>query len=313
MKKLTLLLIVFVGAISLHFIADDLARFGTNQEEFKVNLINLATYKEFPGFKFYYSQSIKKACMSIPVAEQSAAAKSIGKMVKTFVMSTNFKTDYEKNLVQVLESTDRNSAELKEKYDNDYNNNLNSIQENIKVPGFADQMFAIQATLLESNKKALEEISGKDLTEASEEDKRTIKAVQNVYKQGIVQSEGIMKIKHLFKSNPAEFSKQYAKIVAEQALEGAINEAILSNETLLATAQEKKDYKANIKSQLQQFLDESSDVDFGAKTIKSQSGGEEFVNENYKKKPLIWKQCFRIGKPATMAFREIAQEWIREL
>lgn len=313
MKKLTLLSALFIGVFSLHFTFDDLTRYGTNQEEFKSQLTTMATFKEFPGFKFYYSPTIKKACMRIPAAEQAGAAKTLGKIVKTLVMSTGFKTDYEKSLIQNLRNTDRNSAEMKEKYETDYNSNLESIQSMSKIPEFTNQLFAMQEASAEGNKKALAEMNAKDLSSASVEEAKMIKSLQNVYKRGIDNSEAILKIKPLLKSNPAEFNKQYAKIMAEQSVQSEIDGNKDENERIMAEAAEKKDYKANIKSQLQQFLDESADVDFGAKILKQANGREDFESEGYREKSRIWKQCYRIGKPATMAFREIAQEWMKEL
>jgi hypothetical protein len=313
MKTLRLLTTLLIGALSLHFTSDDLSRFGTTQEEFKNHLINLASYKEFPGFKFYYSQPIKKACMSIPASEQASAAKVLGKMVKAFVMNAGFKADYEKSLVQNLRITDRSSAEMKEKFQTDYNSNLESIQSMIKMPDVINQLFAIQESTAETSKKALDNMNAKDLSNASAEEVKLIKSMQKVFKQGIDNAEAILKIKPLLKTNPSEFSKQYAHIVAEQSVQSEIDANKEENEKIIADANEKKEYKANIKSQLQQFLAESADVDFGAKIVKQSSGFEDFENEVYREKSRIWKQCFRIGKPATTAFREIAQEWMKEL
>lgn len=313
MKKLTLLSAILIGVISLHFTFDDLVRYGTNQEEFKSQLTTMATFKEFPGFKFYYSPYIKKACMSIPAAEQASAAKALGKMVKTFVMAANFKTEYEKSLVQNLRSTDRNSAEMKEKYETDYNSNLESIQTMSKMQEFTTQIFSMHEASVDGNKKALEDMNTKDLSNASAEEAKMIKSLKVMYKRGIENSEAILKIKPLLKSNPAEFNKQYAKIMAEQSVQTEIDGNKENNEQMMAEAAEKKDYKANIKSQLQQFLDESADVDFGAKVVKQANGREDFESDSYREKSRIWKQCYRIGKPATTAFREVAQEWIKEL
>ncbi|MBA4851729.1 hypothetical protein [Emticicia sp. BO119] len=313
MKKLTLLFVLLIGVVSLHFTFDDLNRFGTNQEEFKSQITLLASFKEFPGFKFYYSPTIKKACMSIPAAEQASAAKMLGKMVKALVMGASFKADYEKSLAQDLRNTDRNSAEMKEKYENDYNSNLVSIQTISKMPEFTNQLFPLQESIAENSKKALDDINSKDLNSASAEEKQAFKSMQTLYKRGYDNAQAILKIKPLLKSNPVEFNKQYARIMAEQSVESEIESNKISNEELLAQAAAKKDYKANIKLQLQQFLDESADVDFGAKVLKQSNGFENFENEAYREKSRIWKQCYRIGKPATMAFREIAQEWIKEL
>ncbi|GAB3504733.1 hypothetical protein [Emticicia fontis] len=313
MKKITLLSALLIGVLSLHFTFDDLSRYGTNQEEFKSQLTTLATLKEFPGFKFYYSPAIKKACMSIPAAEQASAAKALGKMVKSLIMSTGFKADYEKNLVQNLQTVDRNSPEMKERYESEYNSQMQSIESMLKIPNFTDQLFDMQQNMSETSKKTLADLNAKDLSSASAEDVKQVKSMQTLFKRSADNADAILKLKPMVKSNPAEFSKQYAKIMAEQSVQSELDSKREDNARIMAEAAEKKDYKSNIKSQLQQFLDESAEVDFGAKVVKQSSGREDFESDAYKEKSRIWKQCYRIGKPATMAFREIAQEWIKEL
>ncbi|WP_337043223.1 hypothetical protein [Emticicia sp. 17c] len=313
MKKLPLFCLLLIGIASFCFMADDLTRFGTNQDEFKERIIQLAANQEFPGFKFYYSQQMKKACMAIPVAEQASAARSIGKMVKAFVMGTNFKADYEKSLMSQLRNVDRNSPEIKEKYEDSYRSNLESAESLIKIPGMSEQIFQIQQSSLDNFQKGLQDIENKDVTNASLDDIQQLNSLKNLYKRQIALAQNILKIKPLLKSNPAEFTKQYAKALADSEIQSNLEQDKEENTRIMAEIQAKKNYKANIKAQLQQFLDESVDVDFNAKIIKQSNGFEEFENETYRDKPRVWKQCFRIGKPATMAFREIAQEWLREL
>ena len=67
-----------------------------------------------------------------------------------------------------------------------------------------------------------------------------------------------------------------------------------------------------IKKRLQEILDITADVDFGAE-LKDQGKLKVFVNPVYEKKPAEWKLAFRAGKEVTDAVRAAAQEWLREL
>jgi hypothetical protein len=67
-----------------------------------------------------------------------------------------------------------------------------------------------------------------------------------------------------------------------------------------------------IANRLREFLDETKDVDYGAKLV-AQYGKMRFANAPYEQKSAEWKMCFRAGKEATEAARALAAEWLKEL
>ena len=67
-----------------------------------------------------------------------------------------------------------------------------------------------------------------------------------------------------------------------------------------------------IANRLREFLDETKDVDYGAKLV-AQYGKMRFANAPYEQKSSEWKMCFRAGKEATDAARVFAAEWLKEL
>lgn len=73
------------------------------------------------------------------------------------------------------------------------------------------------------------------------------------------------------------------------------------------------DSKGMIKAWLQNFLDESSAVDFNAKTRVNQYGKKVFELSEYEEKSDLWKLCYRAGKETTQAGRAFAQAWLNEL
>lgn len=83
-------------------------------------------------------------------------------------------------------------------------------------------------------------------------------------------------------------------------------------------AQWEKDYPENkpgflIKNWLNNFLNETKDVDFAAQTALDQYKREVFIKQEYERKSPVWKLCYRAGKEATDAGRKFTQKWLSEL
>jgi hypothetical protein len=68
-----------------------------------------------------------------------------------------------------------------------------------------------------------------------------------------------------------------------------------------------------IKKRLQQFLEVTQDIDYGAELKDGRSGKKLFVNPVYEKKSSKWKMGFRAGKDVTESVRAFAQQWIKEI
>ncbi len=69
------------------------------------------------------------------------------------------------------------------------------------------------------------------------------------------------------------------------------------------------DPQALIARRLQEFLEVSKDVDFGAKLVPSGSK-QKFADARYESKSNEWKLCYRAGREAVAAAREAAQAWL---
>jgi hypothetical protein len=65
-----------------------------------------------------------------------------------------------------------------------------------------------------------------------------------------------------------------------------------------------------IAQRLRQFLQVSQDVDFGAALVTAPGGRQRFANTALESKPAEWKLCFRAGKEAVAAARDVAQSWL---
>lgn len=75
-------------------------------------------------------------------------------------------------------------------------------------------------------------------------------------------------------------------------------------------------YPANhllfIKTRLQQYLDETKDIDFDAELV-TKNGINYFVNKDYERKSNRWKLAFRAGKPVIETSRKFAEKWMAEI
>ncbi|PWU00728.1 MAG: hypothetical protein C5B52_08405 [Bacteroidetes bacterium] len=90
-----------------------------------------------------------------------------------------------------------------------------------------------------------------------------------------------------------------------KVLDNAIDKQLNKSDT------EKKvpaDPNEMLKMRLQEFLDVSATVDFGA-----QVSGGRFVKSEYESKSPQWKMCYRAGKDVIQVAREEAQVWLKEL
>jgi hypothetical protein len=68
------------------------------------------------------------------------------------------------------------------------------------------------------------------------------------------------------------------------------------------------DPREAIRHELNEFLAVSASVDFSARVVNGR-----FADPAYQGKDNEWKRCFRAGKPAVDAAREVAQGWLQQL
>lgn len=69
-----------------------------------------------------------------------------------------------------------------------------------------------------------------------------------------------------------------------------------------------EDANVTLKKRLTLFLELSKDVDFDARLE-----GRRFADATYEAKPGEWKMCYRAGREATAAAREVATAWLADL
>jgi hypothetical protein len=103
----------------------------------------------------------------------------------------------------------------------------------------------------------------------------------------------------------ATYKENYAEMLA--SLEASSKQQLVEWEAK---------YPANqqlfIKLRLQQFLEETSSIDFNAPLIEK-NGKKYFVNPNYEHKGNRWKLAFRSGKEVVETARQFVREWLGEI
>ncbi|WP_407520231.1 hypothetical protein PDL71_09255 [Lacibacter sp. MH-610] len=94
----------------------------------------------------------------------------------------------------------------------------------------------------------------------------------------------------------------------------AVKDAQKGNEKLLADWEAK--YPSNhllfVKMRMQQFLDETKDIDFNAQLVEK-NGNKYFANKVYESKSYRWKMGFRAGREAVEAARTFVEQWMNEI
>lgn len=68
-----------------------------------------------------------------------------------------------------------------------------------------------------------------------------------------------------------------------------------------------------VEKRLEEFLNESTDVDFQAEVTRTGSGSLVFVDPDNEARSSNWKLCYRAGEETVVAARNFAQKWLAEL
>lgn len=147
-------------------------------------------------------------------------------------------------------------------------------------------------------------------------------------KKSVAETEGSLKkadasLKPVFEKVLAEAKKQLAeaenpnsKMLANyrRNYEPSLKMNEQNNKRLLAAweAAYPVNHLAFVKKRLQQFLEETDDIDFNA-ALTEKNGVKYFVNSVYEGRGNRWKMAFRAGKEAVETARAQAAQWVLEI
>jgi hypothetical protein len=103
----------------------------------------------------------------------------------------------------------------------------------------------------------------------------------------------------------ANYKKNYPEML--KSIEASVHQRSVEWETKYPAHQ-----LLFIKTRLQQFLDETSNIDFNAQLIEK-NGRKYFVNPVYEHKGNRWKLAFRAGKEVVEPARAMVKSWLEEI
>jgi uncharacterized protein YdiU (UPF0061 family) len=89
-------------------------------------------------------------------------------------------------------------------------------------------------------------------------------------------------------------------------------EQAYQNEMVSWKSQYPANYLLFVKGRLEEFLNETQDIDFNAQ-LTEVNRVKKFANPAYEQKSKIWKMGFRAGKEPLAAARASAEQWIEEI
>jgi hypothetical protein len=220
----------------------------------------------------FYLPGIKEL-KSIASGERASQVDIVGKYVKDFTVTEEFKNrynEYRETRKPSPPEKPKTSAELKKEYKENIQKSLEEIKVS-KAQASADQQAMFDETI-----KMLEE-----------------------------------QLKELDNPNNPMFSPEmdsYSEMAYQQQMEQHKKDI-----SEWETKYPENNPKPLIKTWLESFLEQSKDVDYNAQTAIDEKGRTLFVKQEYQYKNNMWKLFYRAGKETTEAGRKFAQAWINEL
>lgn len=273
MKKLFLVfpvLIILAGFYAGHII-DDRAKSLLQTIKLSEDKAKNKIFSDISSTSFYFPGI--KELKSIASGERASQVEVVGKYVKDFTATEDFKkryNEYRESTKPSPPEKPKTSAEFKAEYKADLQKSITEMKTN-KSSAPADQQAMFDETI-----KMLED----QLQKIDNPNNPMFSPEMDTYSQMGYDQQ----------------LEQHKKDIAEWEAKYPIN-----NPDPL------------IKTWLESFLEQSKDVDFSTQTAINERGRTQFVKQDYERKNNLWKLCYRAGKETTEAARKFAQAWLDKL
>lgn len=296
------LISLFFYAATLCFLnfrfADDFSEFGITTQNVQERLWSSLQHSEviIP----YLNNTVKSACRAISPENQAAAVQKIGKLVKHYYVSDEFKKRYADWLVKSFPQvevgvSEQRQAEIRARRIKETGNlNAKDIEPIVDIQIQSAETFVAMEGML-SSLPADQRADFKKQIETGKQNAAFFK-----------------KIKPLLKTDFEAFKKQYAEHLAQEDIAQTEQQLSSNNKHNKAEYEKLKSPEKVLSARLMEFLEKSKGVDFSAQT-KEVNNQKKFVNKVYETKNDIWKFCYRVGPAPTNAARAFAQQWLAEL
>lgn len=296
-RNIIILTALACSLLSFKVIHDIFSDVGTTIDEIKKVTLTQISKKDFN--MPYYTYSIKTACKKLPAGVREATMLSIGKVIREYVESPDFKKDYESYLDKTFHKTNvkDNAAKRSEQKERQIAETIKSLDN--------DQYFEITASqvdgqleLTKSYLQMMKEMPNMDVGMKKEDLEQKLKDYSL--------------LKQLKDKDKEAFKKKYAEVEANERMKNSLANDANREKEELAKIEELKDYKSIIRKQLQQFLKQSANIDFNAELV-TKGNKMYFANPAYEKKGYDWKLYYRCGSEAVSGARKFAQSWLNDL
>jgi len=272
-KKLFFLFVFFLIAVGFYarHIIDDNANALLKTIKLSENEAKNTIFSDISSASFYLPGI--KELKSIALNDRSSQVQVLGKDVKDFTTTEDFKKRYNEFRESRKPSPPekpKTMAEQKKQYKEDIQKSINEMKE-AQSQAPADQKSIYDGTI-ESMEAQLKDIDSPNNPMFSPE--------MDVYMQQAYEQQ----------------LQQHKQEIAEWEAKYPVNNP-----------------NSLIKTWLESFIEQTKDVDFNAQTAIDQNGRSLFVKQEYERKNNLWKLCYRGGKETTEVGRKFAQSWLSEL
>ena len=264
-------------------------------------------------FFFNSTRAMRTMARRIPEGSRATAVRALGKVIRTYCESTEFKNDY--------------LNWLRQKYPVDETNSDEKIaaktQELSMVDGAVSQQMAIvQQTFTQLDPAMLQTAIQMQIQEQE-------RALPNLSAdERAKQAAEIADVKKMLaatQGKPAEFKKQFLAYQSRLMQKNAAGNIAEDRQDLAKAKEQNVDYRRQkavfdahsdfrplLKTRLKEFIALCNDVDFGA-TLMPNGHKQEFINPAYQRKPSEWKFLYRLGSEPVMEAKAFAQQWLADL
>lgn len=311
MKKALYLILFGAGLWLAARTPDVLTETGVTMDNIREDVLSNLTEDQW--FLFNSTGTMRKVAKRIPEGSRAGAVRALGRVVRAYVESQDFRNEYVGWLKQKYQIDETYSNERVAEQEKNVDQMDGMVQQQM---GAAQQAFAqldpamLQMAIRMQLQQQEKELAGLSASERA----RQANEIARV-KRMLAATEG----------KPAEFKKQYLAYQTQVMKQNAAQHVAEGNQDL-ADAKERNaeyrkqkavvdahsDFRPALRKRLQHFIALCDDVNFDAKVTTS-GYRREFVSETYQRKPQEWKFLYRIGKEPVMEARAFAQEWLTDL
>lgn len=303
--------ILFLAALMAMRPVDILSDTGVTLRDVRQGALD--NLNEEPYFFFNSTSAMRSIAKRIPENTRGAAVRTLGKFVKAYVESEEFKEEYRQS--------------LKQKYplDETYSDAVVAQREQ-EVGGMdaaiSQQMALIQQTYAQLD-PAILQMSIKAQLSQQEAQLATLEGEERAAKARELAE--LKKILAATEGKPAEFKKQFIAYHSRLLKQGSgqhknqqQKELDYAKERNAQYKQQKAvldahtDFRPVLRKRLKSFIALCDDVDFNAQ-LRPAGRKQEFIHPEYQRKPAEWKFLYRLGKTPVMEARAFAQEWLANL